>query len=215
GKTHLKCKEKEITAITLRQEVDKFLPQIRFLSMSLEEFVKNVLPDTILTLKEVETIQLNIAGVPKVSLPPFVSNKKEKRKFDKSNLKLCNIKPGPRVKSESYSSTIYHPVVLDQVQSTSIIHISKLEYEVTIECIGILTVKDSSGQEITDAVFNGRVAEFAKPLEMLPKEKYSFTITSARSITKKAHVWHLEGNGMISGKMTNGFCESCVLHYWK
>ncbi|CAL4152339.1 unnamed protein product, partial [Meganyctiphanes norvegica] len=78
GRLHLKKQKKEISPTTLRQVLEPFLQHVRFLTMSLEEIVKNVVPEHILKDDEILSIQQNIANVPEVSLPSWVSTMRNK-----------------------------------------------------------------------------------------------------------------------------------------
>ncbi|XP_042867792.1 uncharacterized protein LOC122250449 [Penaeus japonicus] len=57
----------------LRNVVKEFLPSIRFLTMSTDEFVKHVLPSRVLTSDEAMAVLMNIKNIPDVnSLPNIV-----------------------------------------------------------------------------------------------------------------------------------------------
>ncbi|CAL4134135.1 unnamed protein product, partial [Meganyctiphanes norvegica] len=217
SKIQLKFKELEFTTNTLRQEIEKFLPHIRFLAMSAEEFVKEVLPESILTLHEVTAIQLNIAGVKDVSLPPLLSNNKKRRKiFYLSELKKCKIEnTGFIIDLEFNKRTILDPDILHLVQTQSIIHVNKLEYENNVGYKGTLTVKDSSRKVLRTVQFDGQVAEFYVPLTMQPGEKYTFTLSGGGSVLTYVDSKDIQNNGLISGQMMNRYFTTCFFHYWK
>ena len=91
-RAHLIDQGTEVTSTSLRKESDIFLPEVRFLTMSLSDFVKHVVPERILSLEEVETIQLKIAGDPNVNISPLFTNNTEKRgRFNISQLRTCKI----------------------------------------------------------------------------------------------------------------------------
>ncbi|CAL4063505.1 unnamed protein product, partial [Meganyctiphanes norvegica] len=151
SRMNLKSKESEITTTSLRQEVNKYLCYVRFLTMSLEDFVRHVLPEKIFTFEEVESIQFNIAGVPEVNLPSLFSTSKENRnRFHKSQLDICRINSGQCTRNTRYYVTLSNPNILTCIQPKSIIYLSKLEYEGNIGYVGTLTVKDSSGLKFRD-----------------------------------------------------------------
>ncbi|CAL4214802.1 unnamed protein product, partial [Meganyctiphanes norvegica] len=199
GRAHLKSKGKEITTITLRQKIEKFLPEIRFLAMTVEEFVNDVLSDNILTLKEVEDIQQNIAGVSEVSISPFFSTNKEKRKFHKSLIEKCHISTGVQIlyRREEYTENLD---IFKRIQTENIMYLGKIEYANEIDYIGTLIIKDSYGKESLCAEFDGRVAELDIPFQMLPGEKYTFTLKDAEiGKYRYPNAWHIDYNGLISG----------------
>ncbi|XP_042874688.1 uncharacterized protein LOC122254897 [Penaeus japonicus] len=57
----------------LRNVVKEFLPSIRFLTMSTDEFVKHVLPSRVLTSDEAMAVLMNIKNIPDVPLPNIAS----------------------------------------------------------------------------------------------------------------------------------------------
>merc|ERR1711874_232341 len=60
GRSKLESNKEEITSKNLRKELQDFLPKVRFLTMSIEEFVIHVMPSEVLSLDEMKLIQLNI-----------------------------------------------------------------------------------------------------------------------------------------------------------
>ncbi|CAL4058711.1 unnamed protein product, partial [Meganyctiphanes norvegica] len=228
-RTHLESKKEEITTKTLRKEFETFFPCIRFLAMSFEEFVKEVLSEGILTLQEVTAIQLNIAGVPDIVLPTLFSYKKESRKkFHASELKKCHIidtgvriidcpneNTGVRIIDCPNESTVSDPDILDKIQTKNVIYVNKLEYESDIGYRGTLKVKDSDGQELRSVQFDGRVAEFDMPLKLQPGEKYTFNLSGSAPVTRYKDSNRIKDNGLISGCMSNYYTTNCVLHYWE
>ncbi|XP_042867793.1 uncharacterized protein LOC122250450 [Penaeus japonicus] len=68
----------------LRNVVKEFLPSIRFLTMSTDEFVEHVLPSRVLTSDEALTVLMNIKNIPDVHLPNIASCTSRKKR---SNLK--------------------------------------------------------------------------------------------------------------------------------
>ncbi|CAL4200874.1 unnamed protein product, partial [Meganyctiphanes norvegica] len=215
GRAQLKSKEQEITTTVLRHEVEKFLPEIRFLAMNYVEFVKEVLPYPILTLKEVIAIQLIIVGVPDVSLPPLFSNNMEMRKFSKKRIKTCCIQFESLYKLDSTKIAISNPTILDNIQTEHMIYLSKLEHGKDIGYKGTLHVSDSSGKAHGSAQFDGKSAEFDMPLQLQPKEIYTFRLSGGEPTLRDQHVWTIKHNNLISGRKVNNYAEKCVLYYWK
>lgn len=213
-RSHLKSKEKEISPITLRQEMENFLPKIRFLTMSLEEFVKNVLPEYILTLEEVETITRKIAGVPEINLPPLFSTEKERRnRFHTSVLNSCQISVGVKIK-EGLNAIVSNMDILAQIQPLNSIYLNRIEYEKAIGYNGKLSIKNSSDQVIQKAEFDGRIVVFDFPLQMLPEETYTFNLDCYKFI-KLPTSYTIEDNDVISGNMMNNITKPFVLYYWE
>ncbi|KAK8724473.1 hypothetical protein OTU49_011089, partial [Cherax quadricarinatus] len=76
----------------LRRVVDEFLPCVRFLTMTTDEYVQHVLPSAILTSEESVAILMNIRDIPNVPLPSFVtslSKYKRKNKLNSASLLIC------------------------------------------------------------------------------------------------------------------------------
>ena len=110
---------------------------------------------------------------------------------------------------------ISNPDILDQVQSVNTIYLCKLEYKDNIGHIGTLTVKDSSGCVLQTTWFDGRVAEFEVPLQMVPEERYTFNLSGDETRHRHNYSYYIKDNGLISGQMVNRFINNCVFHYWK
>ncbi|XP_066981919.1 BTB/POZ domain-containing protein 6-B-like isoform X1 [Macrobrachium rosenbergii] len=63
----------------LRQEIETLLPHIRFLTMTLDDFVEHVMPSGVLTPEESNAIMMNIKRVGNISLPVICSPNRETR----------------------------------------------------------------------------------------------------------------------------------------
>lgn len=63
----------------LRQEIETLLPHIRFLTMTLDDFVDHVMPSGVLTPEESNAIMMNIRRVGSISLPAVCSPNRETR----------------------------------------------------------------------------------------------------------------------------------------
>ncbi|XP_064080310.1 BTB/POZ domain-containing protein 3-like [Macrobrachium nipponense] len=63
----------------LRQEIEMLLPHIRFLTMTLDDFVEHVMPSGVLTPEESTAIMMNIKRVLDISLPAICSPSRETR----------------------------------------------------------------------------------------------------------------------------------------
>nr|XP_045621881.1 BTB/POZ domain-containing protein 1-like [Procambarus clarkii] len=67
------------TPSDLRQEMNDFLPLVRFLTMTTDEFVENVVPTEVFTLEETCAILRNMKHIEGVPLPRVCSTSRERR----------------------------------------------------------------------------------------------------------------------------------------
>lgn len=106
---HLGDQSSNSFTLNQRHQVEEFLPLIRFLTMTTDEFVENVLPTNVLTPKESNRILMNIKSVGNMQLPPVCSESKMKRTqglnmcFSPKNLclpdeKVTRAAPKPTIK---------------------------------------------------------------------------------------------------------------------
>nr|XP_045600629.1 uncharacterized protein LOC123759563 [Procambarus clarkii] len=81
----------EPTGRNLRKMVDEFLPCVRFLSMTTDEFVEHVLPSGVLSSDESVAILMNIKDIPNVPMPRFATsvNKSKKNRLKSASLLIC------------------------------------------------------------------------------------------------------------------------------
>ncbi|XP_064083017.1 BTB/POZ domain-containing protein 3-like isoform X2 [Macrobrachium nipponense] len=63
----------------LRQEIETLLPHIRFLTMTLDDFVEHVMPSGVLTPEESNAIMMNIKRVLNITLPAICSPNRKTR----------------------------------------------------------------------------------------------------------------------------------------
>ncbi|XP_064084986.1 uncharacterized protein LOC135200340 [Macrobrachium nipponense] len=80
GKAQLNSEVKEPDGVLLRKEIEELLPYIRFLTMTLDEFVKYVMPTGVISAEECNSILMNIKQIPGIPVPPICSRKRKIRK---------------------------------------------------------------------------------------------------------------------------------------
>ncbi|XP_066982134.1 uncharacterized protein [Macrobrachium rosenbergii] len=80
GKAQLNSDVKEADGVLVRKEIEELLPYIRFLTMTLDEFVKYVMPTGVINAEECNSILMNIKQIPGIPVPPICSKKRKIRK---------------------------------------------------------------------------------------------------------------------------------------
>ncbi|KAK8737927.1 hypothetical protein OTU49_004306 [Cherax quadricarinatus] len=79
GRHQLGLRNTGCTPSELRREIEDFLPYLRFLTMSTDEFVENVVPTEIFSPEEICAILRNIKNVKGSPVPKACANTREKR----------------------------------------------------------------------------------------------------------------------------------------
>nr|XP_053647313.1 BTB/POZ domain-containing protein 3-like isoform X2 [Cherax quadricarinatus] len=158
----------------LRNIVKGFLPLVRFLVMTSEEFMRYVLPSGILTNDEGVAILQRIEGVQSVVLPDFISflsTKKRKHIMSSCCLFRPRLSDGSNYSFNFRSELLLQ--VLDNFKTSEPIFLMKI----SSPCIssvedGEVSVLNSAEEEFAQGTWKGAVCHFKKPVHLVPDQTY-------------------------------------------
>ncbi|XP_042218263.1 BTB/POZ domain-containing protein 6-A-like [Homarus americanus] len=170
----------------LRQEIEDFLPMVRFLAMTTDEFVEHVMPANVLTLEESSAILMNIKEVRDVPLPAICCHIREKRLcFHDSLLRkitLNTLHNFPRSKKSARGSIFVHSsheqILIMNMKTVGTIQLGKVECKAINPSSGSATVsvKDGGGNVIKSATSEGLLVTFEEPVTILPDAPHTLTV---------------------------------------
>nr|XP_045602881.1 BTB/POZ domain-containing protein 6-like [Procambarus clarkii] len=170
----------------LREEIMDFLPSVRFLTMTTDEFVEHVMPAGVITLEEASAILMNIKEVKDVPLPDFFCQIREKRLcYHESLLRkitLNTLLNFPRSKKSARGSIFVHSsheqILIMNMRTASTIQLGKVECKAINPSSGSATVsvKDCGGNVLQSATSDGLLATFEEPVTLKPDLSHSITV---------------------------------------
>ncbi|XP_071518152.1 BTB/POZ domain-containing protein 6-B-like isoform X2 [Panulirus ornatus] len=213
---------------SLRKVIMDFLPMVRFLAMTTDEFVENVMPAGVLTLEETSAILMNIKEVRDVPLPTLCCQIREKRLcYDDSLLRsvtLHTLHRFPRSKKSARGSIFVHSsqeqILIMNMRVVGTIQLGKLECKAINPTSGIATVnvKDGSGNVLHTATTEGSVVDFEEPVTLNPDASHSVTVCLEGHWPRgeMGDFMAAEEEVRVEGKMayTEGRLGSVTLFFW-
>ncbi|CAL4220975.1 unnamed protein product, partial [Meganyctiphanes norvegica] len=207
----------------LRKEIEEFLPKIRFLTMSTNEFVDHVMSCNILTMEENEAILKNIRQLPNIPVPPICSPCQERRyPFDESLLVTWKIfssslidQSDPEFNRFDVPNKFVEKTItwLTNVKVNKPLHLRKIEAKFNGLTPPSVVVKGKDGQMVQCAVFVDGAAKFSKPFALEPDNIYSFCSSFYGFYNTKTYESVTEGLNCIKGEI----CSNCsaVFYLWE
>ncbi|XP_069959635.1 BTB/POZ domain-containing protein 3-like [Cherax quadricarinatus] len=176
----------QASTLELREEIIEFLPLVRFLAMSTDEFVEYVMPAGVLTLQEASAILMNIKEVKDVPLPAICCQIREKRLcYHESLLRkihLNTVHSYPRSKKSARGSIFVHSaheqILIMNMRTVGTIQLGKVECKAINPCSGSATVsiKDCAGNVLQSATTDGLQVSFEEPVTLRPDTAHSITV---------------------------------------
>ncbi|KAK3860250.1 hypothetical protein Pcinc_033688 [Petrolisthes cinctipes] len=211
----------------VREAILEFLPQIRFLAMTTDEFVEHVMPSGVMNLQEASAILMNIMKVRDVPLPTLCSQMREKRlRFDEELLRkvtLATTHNFPKTKKHSRSSIFVHSnqeqTLVMNLRTAGIIQVGRLECKALNPTSGsaCVTIKDSQGNIIGTTTTDGHQANFNKPVS-LGGDVYSLTVAMEGHWPRGelGDFLATEDEVRLTGRVayTEGRSGSVTLYFW-
>ncbi|XP_047487664.1 BTB/POZ domain-containing protein 6-A-like isoform X2 [Penaeus chinensis] len=212
----------------LRDEISDFLPMVRFLSMTTDEFVEHVMPSGVLSLQEISSILMNIKELMDVPLPTICCPTRDKRLcYVDSLLRRLTLSTTPalaRSRKSARGSIFVHnsqeQILIMNLRTSNTLLVSKLE------CKGIhptagsaaVAIKDHNGCVIGSATSEGPVVEFEEHVSLQPDVSHCVTVRLEGHWPRGEmgdFVATTEGVE-IEGKIayTEGRIGSVTLHFW-
>ncbi|KAG7164795.1 BTB/POZ domain-containing protein 6-like 5 [Homarus americanus] len=169
--------KEEMLIPKLRQVVEEFLPLVRFLTMTAEEFIQHVIPSGIVAVEEGVNILQGIEGMYS-TLPKFVSSLAAKKRYPSLITSLVlSISPmnnGTSINFKYYTKINHY--LLQNFQTTKAVLVVKIS-SAFISSLneGVVTVNDSNG-EIGKGTWRGTACHFKRPIKLVPGVIYNFEL---------------------------------------
>ncbi|XP_069169169.1 uncharacterized protein [Procambarus clarkii] len=186
--SQVKCNTEKPFVSSLRQVVVDFLPFVRFLLMTSDQFVRYILPSGVLSNGECVAILQNIEGAHSIDLPDFVSFRaaKPRERITKSCLVYDrSFNDGVNL-NFVYYSTCCTEVLKDFKTSRPIFLI-----RISSPCIsslqeGDVTVQTSSNEKIAKGTWRGVNCQFRRPVPLDSDQTYTVTLSIKESLITTA-----------------------------
>lgn len=171
----------------LREEIEEFLPQIRFLTLSTDEFVEHVMPAGVLSLSEMTALLMNIKRLEGMALPPLCCPERDKRLcYDETLLRCLTLAPrpsAPRSRKQARGSIFVHAqneqVLIADLRTATPLQLARVESRAIHPTSGLacVSVKDSEGNELASVTAEGSEARFSGPVQLRPSAVHSITVS--------------------------------------
>ncbi|ROT72127.1 hypothetical protein C7M84_009499 [Penaeus vannamei] len=213
---------------SLRDEISDFLPMVRFLSMTTDEFVEHVMPSGVLSLQEISSILMNIKELMDVPLPTICCPTRDKRLcYVDSLLRRLTLSTTPalaRSRKSARGSIFVHSsqeqILIMNLRTTNTLLVSKLECKGIHPTTGAaaVAIKDSNGCVIGSATSEGPLVEFEEHVSLRPDESHCVTVRLEGHWPRGemgdfvATTEGVEVEGKIA--FTEGRIGSVTLHFW-
>ncbi|XP_069190189.1 uncharacterized protein [Procambarus clarkii] len=192
---------------SVRMEMIQFLVSVRFLRMTEEEFMHNVVPTGVLHCHEIDAILQVIRGVKDITLPllaPCRLTEERQRLVRRAVLERPIdenthtpharriIKEQTMIKDLTVSSTVY----VGQFICTGIMDLN----------VSMLIVLTSKEAVIARGKWKGTGCKFDKPIRLQPDEKYILKLKSETGLS----AWDEAGAGSACGGFTEASFSGCL-----
>ncbi|XP_068242607.1 BTB/POZ domain-containing protein 6-B-like [Palaemon carinicauda] len=221
---------------SLREGIKDFLPKVRFLVMTTDEFVEHVMPAGVLTLEEMGDILMNIKLLSNVPLPPLCSSIREKRKLFVDSLlrtlTLSTIHRFPKQRRAGSSGSLsrqgifvhntHEQILLMNFKTNITIQLGSITCKALNPTSGccLVAVKDADGEVIDSGTSDGHKYEvhFETPITIKANASHSVTVCMEGHWPRgelgefKTTDGDIEVEGNIA--FTEGRSGMVLLHYW-
>ncbi|XP_045115254.1 uncharacterized protein LOC123506912 isoform X2 [Portunus trituberculatus] len=171
----------------LREEIEEFLPQVRFLTLTTDEFVEHVMPAGVLTLSEMTALLMSIKQLQGVSLPPLCCPEREKRLcYDETLLRSITLAPraaSSRSRKQARGSNFVHAmneqILIADLRTATPLQLARIECRAIHPTSGTACVclKDSEGNLLASVTAEGTEARFSGPVTLKPSAAHSVTVS--------------------------------------
>ncbi|CAL4166032.1 unnamed protein product [Meganyctiphanes norvegica] len=216
----MELKIEENDHMGVREELEEFLPLVRFLTMDLEEFTKHVASTNVFTPEEIQVIQTNISKSNNHQMPPILSTSKVKRKkyLDDSDLKSCTLKDGPDMTKQILYNSGEERILISEFKLKRNIYLSKMEYYANF-CHSnapkrVVTVCDDNDEELVTVPFIGKSAKFNEPLEMKSEKNYTFKLKEGILYNLIQTSWDIVSTDDIASGKKHFWKYPVTLYFW-
>lgn len=191
---------------TLRAEVEEFLPFVRFLAMSTDEFVEHVLPTRILTSDEAVALLMNIKDIPNVPLPTIAScGCTEKRnKVRSSSVLFCQ-----------HHCTRHDQEVLSDFRTSKTICLTQVCVPAVMIDRETIVQVTSPTRVVGQGTWQGIACKFNKPIKLIAGTSYCMVVQLAYGPCSGCHCNIVsEHDGILFSGKTLASCP-VFLDYWE
>lgn len=155
--------------MSLRQVIEVFLPYVKFLDMSTDEFVEEVMPHNIFTSKEARSILMNIRGLHIPNPPPLPKILSTPRYNSRMEV----------VKQKLAANPVFH----DQINLISKMEVFQKTYLKNVYAPAIeahpeafMIIRDRSGKGIGKGSWKDGKGEFNSVIRLKPLEQYDLQV---------------------------------------
>nr|XP_053629788.1 uncharacterized protein LOC128686490 [Cherax quadricarinatus] len=198
---------------SLRQVIEEFLPEVRFLTMTVDEVVEHVLPTKIFTPDEIIPILMSIKNMKNVSLPTGFSNNREKRYFDDSTLSSIRIQLGIACGIKHFQPGELS--FLRKITFSEAIYLKKIVCHGSIfQNCNTLTIKNVAGHVIATTNVSGKEANFETPVSLASGTEFDFYSNYACNYRQTISSTFTSGSLTIKGTFVSGLGDA-TLFYWR
>lgn len=212
----------------LREEIEEFLPQVRFLTLSTDEFVEYVMPAGVLSLSEMTALLMNIKQLQGVPLPPLCCPERDKRLcYDETLLRCLTLAPrpsAPRSRKQTRGSIFVHAtheqLLIADLRTATPLQLARVECRAIHPCSGTacVSVKDSEGNVLASVTTESAEARFSAPIQLKPSAAHSLTVSLEghwpRGELGEAMATQDEVRLTARVAYTEGRTGSVTLHFW-
>ncbi|XP_076050799.1 uncharacterized protein LOC143031164 [Oratosquilla oratoria] len=213
--------EEEPSGSAVRQKIgDDLLKEVRFLNMSCDEFVDNVVSTDVLTRTECFHIQGAIRGADLSTLPedtpvnPTRGDRRAPKLREREELSCCVLGLSGSCVNYNSSSEV---VLFEGLSSDATIQLHHMNiYCIGFSggCAGALNIMDGEGKTISSATSRYNDFSFTRPAVLRKDKKYRVVFYSQKCI--KLNRGHSGGSRRV-GNATLSFSRghSCAFYIWE
>lgn len=203
---------------SLRHVIEEFLPEVRFLTMTVDEVLEHIVPTNILTPDETISVLMSIKNMQNITLPTGFSNNKEKRYSADEKLTSIRMQLGDYPYYGYNDHITFSPGEWSFAQN---ITFSDTVYLKKIICHGrifqncsTLTIKNNFGHVVSTTRVSENEAVFATPVCLTKGTKFNFCSNYTCSYNMNVvNSTFTNGNVTLQGTFVQ-YLGDLTIYYW-